>query len=94
MKMRKGERKSRTPVMPRDGMRIEKPGRGPWCENEEKKKKKKDEWRREKVPDSCYATRWHVGRGTRSWTVELKKKKKNEKGRVSRGLLLFFYPVT
>ena len=86
MKMRKGDRKSRTPVMPRDGMRIEKPGRGPWCENEAKKKKK-DEWRREKVPDSCYATRWHVDRGA-------KKKKKNEKGRVSRGLLLFFYPVT
>ena len=27
-----GERKSRTPVMPRDGMRIEEPGRGPWYE--------------------------------------------------------------
>ena len=27
-----GERESRTPVLPRDGMRIEEPGRGPWCE--------------------------------------------------------------
>ena len=77
MKMRKGDRKSRTPVMPRDGMRIEKPGRGPWCENEEKKKKK-DEWRREKVPDSCYATRWHVDRGAK------KKKKKPERESESR----------
>ena len=25
-----GERKSQTPVMPRNGMRIEEPGRGPW----------------------------------------------------------------
>ena len=32
-----GERKSRTPVMPRDGMRIEEPCRGQWCENEKKK---------------------------------------------------------
>ena len=24
--------------MPRDGMRREEPGRGPWCENEKKKK--------------------------------------------------------
>ena len=32
-----GERKSRTPVMPRNGMRIEEPGRGPWCENGKKK---------------------------------------------------------
>ena len=37
----RGERKSRTPVMPRDGMRREEPGRGPWCENEKKKKKKR-----------------------------------------------------
>ena len=63
-----GERKSRTPVMPRDGMRIEEPGRGPWCENE-KKKKKKDEWRRKEVPDFCYATGWHEKRGTWSRTV-------------------------
>ena len=34
-----GERKSRTPVMPRDGMRIEEPGRRPWYENEKKKKR-------------------------------------------------------
>ena len=32
-----GERKSRTPVMPRDGMRIEETCRGQWCENEKKK---------------------------------------------------------
>ena len=70
-----GERKSRTSVMPRDGMRREEPGRGPWCENG----KKRDEWRRNEVPDFCYATRWHEGRGTWSWTVEIKKKKKKKK---------------
>ena len=32
-----GQRKSQTPVMPRGGMRIEEPGRGPWCENEKKR---------------------------------------------------------
>ena len=37
-----GERKSRTPVMPRDGMRIVEPGQGPWCERMNKKKKKKE----------------------------------------------------
>ena len=89
-----GERKSQTPVMPRDSMRREEPGRGPWCENE-KKKKKRGEWRRKEVPDFCYATRWHEGRGTWSWTVELKKKRKKRanEGSVSRGLLLLFYPV-
>ena len=71
-----GERKSRTPVMPREGMRIEEPGRGPWCENE--KKKNKDKWGRKEVLDFCYATRWHEGRGTWSWTVELKKKRKKK----------------
>ena len=85
--------------MPRDGMRIEEPGREPWCENE----KKNDEWRRKEVPDFCYSTRWHKGRGTWSWTVELRKKNKEKKrkkkrkraneGSVSRGLLLLFYPV-
>ena len=63
-----GERKSGAPVMPRDGMRIEEPGRGQWCENGKKKKKKKEEWRRKEVPDFCYATRWHEGRGTWSWS--------------------------
>ena len=76
--------------MPRDGMRREEPGRGPWCENEKKNKnknKKKDEWRRKEVPDSCYSTdfcystRWHEGRGTWSWTVDPKKKKKKVKER-------------
>ena len=38
-----GERKSRTPVMPRDGMRIEEPGRRPWYENEKKKKGRMEE---------------------------------------------------
>ena len=64
--------------MRRDGMRIEEPGRGQWCENE-KKKKKKEEWRRKEVPDFRYATRWHEGRGTWSWTVELRKKEKKKK---------------
>ena len=36
-RMNGGERKSQTSVMPRDGMRIEEPGRGPWCENEKKR---------------------------------------------------------
>ena len=77
--------------MPRGDIGIEERGRGPWCEN----RKKKDEWRRKEVPDFCYATRWHEGRGTWSWTVELKKKKKKRanEGSVSRGLLLLFYPV-
>ena len=98
-KRKKKERKSRTPVMPRDGMRIEEPCRGQWCENE----KKKEEWRGNEVPDFCYASRWHGGRGTWSWTVELRKKNKEKKrkkkrkraneGSVSRGLLLLFYPV-
>ena len=94
-KEKKKERKSRTPVMPRDGMRIEEPCRGQWCENE----KKKEEWRGNEVPDFCYASRWHGGRGTWSWTVELRKKNKEKKrkraneGSVSRGLLLLFYPV-
>ena len=57
--------------MPRDGMRIEEPGRG-----RKKKKKKKEEWRKNEVPDFCYATRWLEGRGIWSWTVELKKRKR------------------
>ena len=68
-----GERKS--PVMPRGGMRIKEPGRGPWYQRE-----KKGKWRRKEV--SCYATGWHENKETRSRTVELKKKKG------SRGLLL------
>ena len=39
------ERKSRTSVMPRDGMRREEPGRGPWCENEKKKRTNGGEWK-------------------------------------------------
>ena len=65
--------------MLRDGMRIENPveDRGA------KMEKKKDEWRRKEVPDFCYATRWHGGRGTWSWTGELRKKKKRkEKGQM------------
>ena len=60
-----GERKSHTPVMPRDGMRIENPveDRGA------KMEKKKDEWRRKEVPAFCYATGGHEKRGTRSRTV-------------------------
>ena len=54
--------------MPRDGMRIEEPGRGPWYL---KKKRGRMEW--EEV--SCYATGWHENRGTRSRTVVLKKRK-------------------
>ena len=76
------EKKSRTPVMPWDGMRIDEPGRGPWCENEKNKKKKgKEEWRRKGVADSCYASGWHENRGTRSRTVVEKKKKKKEEWR-------------
>ena len=82
------ERKSRTPVMPWDGMRIDEPGRGPWCENE---KKGEEEWRRKGVADSCYASGWHENRGARSRTV-VEKKKKKKKGRMeekrSSGLLL------
>ena len=72
------ERKSRTPVMPWDGMRIDEPGRGPWCENE-KKKKGKEEWRRKGVAHSCYASGWHENRGTRSRTVVEKTKTKQKK---------------
>ena len=67
-----GERKSRTPVMPRAGMRIEEPGQGPWCERmkkEKRKKKGKEELRRKEVTDSRYASGWHENRGTRSRTV-------------------------
>ena len=94
-----GERKSRTPVMPRAGMRVEEPGQGPWCERMKKKKKErkkgKEECRRKEVADSCYASGWHENRGTRSRTVvrkNEKRKKKKRKGRMeekgSRGLLL------
>ena len=80
-----GERKSRTPVMPRDGMRIDEPGRGPWCEKMKKKKKGKEKWRRKGVADPCYASGWHENRGTRSRTVvrEMKKKGRMEEKRSS-----------
>ena len=76
-----GERKSRTPVMPRDGMRIDEPGRGPWCEKMKKKKKGKEKWRRKGVADPCYASGWHENRGTRSRTVVREMKKKKEEWR-------------
>ena len=79
------ERKSRTPVMPWDGMRIDEPGRGPWCENEKKKKKGKEEWRRKGVAHSCYASGWHENRGTRSRTVVDKTKKQKQKKRKNGG---------
>ena len=77
-----GERKSRTPVMPRAGMRIEEPGQGPWWERmkKEKRKKGKEEWRRKEVADSCYASGWHENRGTLSTTVVRKWKKKRKNG--------------
>ena len=71
--------------MPRDGMRIEKPGRGPWCENEEKKKKKgRMEERESPGLLLCHAVArgtWHpvVDRGAKK-----KKKKKRERESESR----------
>ena len=77
----RGERKSRTPVMPRDGMRIVEPSQGPWCERMKKKKNRtgKEEWRRKEVADSCYASGWHENSGTRSRTVVRKNEKKKKK---------------
>ena len=42
------EEKRKSPVMPRGGMRIKEPGRGPWCQ------RKKGKWRRKEA--SCYAS--------------------------------------
>ena len=69
--------------MPRDGMRREEPGRGPWCENEKKKKGRMEE------KGSPGLLLFHaVARGTWHLVVD----RANE-GSVSRGLLLLFYPV-
>ena len=82
--------------MPRDGMRREEPGRGPWCENEKKKKKKKGRMEEKGSPGLLL---FHaVARGTWHLVVDRGAKKKKGKkraneGSVSRGLLLLFYPV-
>ena len=79
--------------MPRDGMRIEEPGRGPWCENE---KKKKGQMGEKGSPGLllCHT----VARGTWHLVVDRGAKKKKERkraneGSASRGLLLLFCPV-
>ena len=68
--------------MPRDGMRREEPGRGPWCENEKKK------GRMEEKGSLGHLLFHAVARGTWHLVVD----RANE-GSVSRGLLLLFYPV-
>ena len=78
--------------MPRGGMRIEEPSRGPWCENE--KKKGRMEEKRSPGLLLCHAVArgtWHlvVDRGAK----KKKKRKRANEGSVSRGLLLLFYPV-
>ena len=84
-----GERKSRTPVMPRAGMRIEEPGQGPWCERMKKEKRKKKK-KKERKNGGERKSRTPVmprdgmrieepGRG--QW-CENEKKKKKKKGRM------------
>ena len=73
------ERKSRTSVMPRDGMRREEPGRGPWCENEKKKKRGRMEENGSPGLLLCHA----VARGTWHLVADRgAKKKKKEKGKM------------
>ena len=81
-----GERKSRTSVMPRDGMRREEPGRGPWCENEKKQtnKQKKKKGRMEENGSPGLLLFHAVARGTWHLVVDrgakTKNKRKKEKG--------------
>ena len=65
--------------MPRDGMRREEPGRGPWCENEKKKKKK---GRMEEKGSPGLLLFQAVARGTWNLVVDRgAKKKKKKKGK-------------
>ena len=71
--------------MPRDGMRREEPGRGPWCENEKKKKGRMEEKGSPELLLFHGLLLFHaVARGTWHLVVDrgakTKKKRKKEKG--------------
>ena len=70
--------------MPRDGMRIEEPCRGQWCENE--KKKGRMEGKRSPGLLLCLTVArgtWHlvVDRGTKKKKYRKEKKKEKKKGK-------------
>ena len=91
--------------MPRDGMRREEPGRGPWCENKKKNKTKKStnggerKSRTSVIPWTSAIPRGgtrDVAPGRGPWSLKKKKEKERKRaneGSVSHGLILFFYPV-
>ena len=82
-----GERKSRTLVMPRDWMRIEEPGRGPWCENEKKKGRMEEKGSPGLL--LCHGMAWEERNPVEDRGAKMKKKKKGQMGeKGSPGLLL------
>ena len=79
--------------MPRDGMRIEEPCRGQWCENEKKGRMEEKGSPGLLLCHTVARGTWHlvVDRGAKK--KKKKKRKRANEGSVSRGLLLLFYPV-